>query len=59
MGLRDRKSRNELSRANGIEPAPDPYAGVKRWARYLKRAPRRVVQVKNPRKYLHASRTAP
>jgi hypothetical protein len=55
MGLRDRKSRNEIRRANGNEPVPGDFAGVKRWARYLKRAERKPVKIKNPEKYLNAS----
>lgn len=39
MGLCDRKSQNETMRANGNEPKPGPYAGIKRWMRYLKRVP--------------------
>ena len=55
MGLRDRKSRNETRRANGDEPEPGDYAGVKRRARYLKRVACKPVKIKNPEKYLNAS----
>lgn len=37
MGKLEKQSRNENMRANQIEPKPGPKAGVKRWARYLKR----------------------
>jgi hypothetical protein len=57
MGLRDRANRNEGLRANGIEPEPGPYAGVKNWARFLKRADLKPVKIEDPEKYLHASRT--
>jgi hypothetical protein len=56
MGKAQRESRNEGLRANGVEPEPGPFAGVKRWARYIARGGARKVVVKNPRKYLHASR---
>lgn len=36
-GLAARSLRNSQQRAKGIEPRPGVYAGVKRWARYLKR----------------------
>ena len=55
MGLRDRKAANALLRARGIEPEPGRYAGVKRWARYLKRVPPRVKKIKNPERYLNSS----
>jgi hypothetical protein len=56
MGLWQRKSRNAGKRANGDEPEPGDYAGVKRHARYLKRADRKPVKIKDPEKYLNASR---
>lgn len=56
MGLRSRKNRNETNRANGNEPTPGNFAGVKRWARYHSRVPY-VPKVRNPEKYLHASRS--
>lgn len=37
MSKSQKQSRNENMRANGVEPKPGPKAGVKRWARYLKR----------------------
>jgi hypothetical protein len=55
MGLAKRRLRNANLRANGTEPEPGPYAGVKRWARYLRRVPRRDVKVKNPSRYLNSS----
>jgi hypothetical protein len=54
MGLDKRRLRNANLRASGVEPEPGPYAGVKRWARYLKRVPRREVNIKNPTKYLNS-----
>ena len=57
MGLYERKLRNHNRRANGNEPEPGDFAGVKRWARYLMRVPKREIKVKRPERYLHASRT--
>ena len=37
MSKATRQSRNENMRANQVEPKPGLRAGVKRWARYLKR----------------------
>jgi len=37
VGLKARRSRNALQRANGTEPEPGFKAGVKNWARYHKR----------------------
>jgi hypothetical protein len=54
MGLAKRRLRNANLRANGVEPGPGLYAGVKRWARYLRRVPRREVKIKNPAKYLNS-----
>lgn len=31
------QSKNANVRANGVEPKPNSRAGVKRWARYIKR----------------------
>ena len=36
---------------------PGPYAGVKRWARYLKQVPPVVKTVKEPELYLNTNRT--
>jgi hypothetical protein len=55
MGKRYRQAQNARQRANGIEPEPGPYAGVKNWARFLKRADLKPVKVKHPEKYLNAS----
>ena len=55
MGLRDRRTRNERRRANGIEPEPGPYSGANRWARYLKRVVLKPVKIKHPEKYLNSS----
>ncbi len=55
MGLRYRRSQNANQRANGIEPEPGDYAGVKRWARYLKRVVLKPVKIRNPEKYLHST----
>ena len=55
MGLRYRQSHNERQRAKGIEPEPSLFAGVKRRARYLKRAGYRPIKIKNPSKYLHSA----
>ena len=55
MSLCQRKSRNAGKRANGDEPEPGDYAGVRRWARYLKRVDRKPGKIKNPEKYLNAS----
>jgi len=53
IGLRSRQSRNATLRASGTEPHPHPvYAGVKRMARYLKRAGVAPVHIKNPDDYL-------
>ena len=54
MGLSSRKFRNESLRANGVEPVPDWFAGVKRWMRYLKRVPAVAKKIKNPDKFLNA-----
>ncbi len=54
MGLRYRRNQNATKRANGDEPEPGDYAGVKRWTRYLKRIERKPVNIKNPEKYLNA-----
>jgi len=45
------QSRNATKRANGIEPEPGLYAGVKRRARFLARVGCKVT-VKNPERYL-------
>lgn len=37
MSKSQRQSRNENMRANQVEPKPGLKAGVKRWARYIKR----------------------
>lgn len=55
MGLWQRRSRNRSLRANGVEPEPGNYAGVKRYARYLKRVVAVSKGVKNPDRYLHAA----
>jgi hypothetical protein len=60
MGLRARKNYNKTRRANGNEPTPGAFAGVKRWARHLRRIPVRPIKIKNPERYLsaHARRMA-
>jgi hypothetical protein len=56
MGKRYRQAQNARQRANGIELEPGLYAGVKNWARFLKRATGlKPVKIKNPEKYLNAS----
>jgi hypothetical protein len=54
MSLSQRQSRNANSRANGNEPEPGSFAGVKRWMRYHKRVTARYVEIKNPDKHLHS-----
>lgn len=44
-----------MQRANGIEPEPGPYAGVKNCARFLKCVALKPVAITNFEKYLHAS----
>lgn len=60
MGLHARKNWNKNQRANGNEPTPGIFAGVKRLARYLRRVPARPIKIKNPERYLssHARRMA-
>jgi hypothetical protein len=58
MGLYDRKTANKTARANGNEPMPGPFAGVKRWARYRRRVDAPAIKIKNPARYLNASRRA-
>jgi hypothetical protein len=41
MSKSQRQSTNAMARANGIEPKPGIRAGVKRWARYIKRTTRK------------------
>ena len=55
MGLRQRQYRNQSLRANGVEPEPGNFAGVKRWARYLKRVVFVPKPVKNSDWYLHSA----
>ena len=55
MGKSSRQAQNALQRRNGEEPVPGLYAGVKRHARYLSRVVKEV-KIKNPDKFLHASR---
>lgn len=55
MGLRNRRNRNESARARGIEPTPGLFAGIKRRARYLRRAGTPSIKIKNPERYLHAT----
>lgn len=55
MGLWQRKSRNSVRRANGNEPEPGAFAGVKRWRRYHARVAPRKIKIKNPERYLSAS----
>lgn len=52
MGLYQRKSRNETNRANGNEPVPGAFAGVKRWMRYHKRIALKPIRIKNPADYV-------
>lgn len=54
MGRRSRQIHNKTVRANGNEPEPGPFAGVKRWMRYLKRVPCIVSlnKIKHPERYL-------
>lgn len=58
MGLRGRQAQNERLRANGEEPSPGcgRGSGVKRWARYLKRAALTPIKIRNLERYLNASR---
>jgi hypothetical protein len=53
MGLKSRRDHNEYLRANNIEPIPGIFAGIKGWARYLKRAGGPEIKIKNPERYLN------
>lgn len=54
MGKRYKQSANWSRRASGNEPVPGPFAGVKRWAKYLRRSIMTPVVIKNPSKYRHS-----
>jgi len=54
MGLLDRKNHNISLRARGIEPEPGLNAGLKRHARYLRRASGAPIVIQNPDKFLHS-----
>lgn len=56
MSLQERIHHNERLRASGEEPIPGPRAGVRRWARYLKRVTLKKIKIKNPERYLNSHR---
>lgn len=58
VGLAGHRAVNAMQRANGNEPKPGQGAGIKRWARYLKRAELEVITPKRPSRYLNRSARA-